>query len=77
MCGDPLEYISYEFISASPAMSCMSGSPNLNSFRDRGQVAVQLLSCGVLLPGLVQDCTQHSCGNCHLVSSPAVLLASM
>ena len=29
--------------------------------RDRGQVAVQLVSCGVLLPGLVQDCTQHSC----------------
>ena len=42
-------------------MSCMSGSSNLNSFRDRGQVAVQLVSCGVLLPGLVQDCTQHSC----------------
>ena len=42
-------------------MSCMSGSPNLNSFRDRGQVAVQLVSCGVLLPGLVEDCTQHSC----------------
>ena len=32
-------------------MSCMSGSPNLNRFRDRGQVAVQLVSCGVLLPG--------------------------
>ena len=30
-------------------------------FRDRGQVAVQLVSCGVLLPGLVQDCAQHSC----------------
>ena len=57
MCGDLLEYISYEFISASPAVSCMSGSSNLNSFRDRGQVAVQLVSCGVLLPGLVQDCT--------------------
>ena len=28
-------------------MSCMSGLPNLNSFRDRGQVAVQLVSCGV------------------------------
>ena len=42
-------------------MCKMSGSPNLNSFRDRGQVAVQLVSCGVLLPGLVQDCTQHSC----------------
>ena len=27
-------------------MSCMSGSPNLNSFRDRGQVSVQLVSCG-------------------------------
>ena len=26
-----------------------------------GQVAVQLVSCGVLLPGLVQDCPQHSC----------------
>ena len=26
-----------------------------------GQVAVQLVSCGVLLQGLVQDCTQHSC----------------
>ena len=33
-------------------MSCMSGSPNLNSFRDRGQVAVQLVSCWVLPPGL-------------------------
>ena len=32
-------------------MSCMSGSPNLNSFRDRGQVAVQLVSCWVLPPG--------------------------
>ena len=42
-------------------MSCMSGSPNLNRFRDRGQVAVQLVSCGVPLPGLVEDCTQHSC----------------
>ena len=44
-----------------PAVSCMSGSSNLNSFRDRRQVAVQLVSCGVLPPGLVQDCTQHSC----------------
>ena len=35
----------------------MSGSSNLNSFRDRGQGAVQLVSCGVLPPGLVQDCT--------------------
>ena len=32
----------------------MSGLSNLNSFRDRRQVAVQLASCGVLPPGPVQ-----------------------
>ena len=32
MCGGPWEYISYDFIPASPAVSCMSGSSNLNSF---------------------------------------------
>ena len=57
----PQEYITYEFVPASPAVSCMSGSSNLNSFRDRRQVAVQLVSCGVLPPRLVQDCSQHSC----------------
>ena len=31
----------------------------LNSFRDRRQVAVQLVSCGVLPPGLVQDCLDY------------------
>ena len=61
ICGGPLEYITYEFVPASPAVSCISGSSNLNSFRDRRQVAVQLVSCGVLPPGLVQDCSQHSC----------------
>ena len=55
----------------------MSGSPNLNSFRDRRQVAVQLVSFWVLPAGLVQDCTQHSMCNCRLASSPAVLLESM
>ena len=44
---------------ASPALSCMFGSSNLNSFRDRRQVAVQLVSCWVLPPGLVQDCSQQ------------------
>ena len=33
----------------------MSGSSNLNSFRDGRQVAVQLVSYGVLPPGLGQD----------------------
>ena len=60
-CVGVHKYITYEFVPASPAVSCMSGSSNLNSFRDRRQVAVQLVSCGVLPPGLVQDCSQHSC----------------
>ena len=55
MCGGPQEYITYEFVPASPAVSCVYGSSSLNSFRDRRQVAVQLVSCGVLPPGLVQD----------------------
>ena len=59
--GVQLEYITYELIPASPPVSCMSGWFNLNSFRDRRQVAVHLVSCGVLPPGLVQDCLQHSC----------------
>ena len=53
MCGGPIEYITYEFFPTSPAMSCMSGSSNLSSFRDRRQVAIQLVYCGVLPPGLV------------------------
>ena len=47
--------------SSLPAVSCMPGSSNLDSFHDGRQVAVQLVSCGVLPPGLVQDCSQHSC----------------
>ena len=39
----------------------MSGSSNLDSFGDVRLVAVQLLFCGVLLPGTVQYCSQHSC----------------
>ena len=45
-CVGSIEYITYEFVLASPAVSCMSGSSNLNSFRNRRQVAVQLESCG-------------------------------
>ena len=39
----------------------VSGSSDLYSFRDGRQVAVQLASRGVLSPGLVQYCSQHSC----------------
>ena len=34
ICGGPLEYITYELVPASPAVSCMSGLSNLDSFRD-------------------------------------------
>ena len=59
--GDPQEYITYELVPVSPAVSCMSGSSNLDSFRDGRQVAVQLVPCGAFPPGLVQYCLQHSC----------------
>ena len=36
----PLEYITDEFVLASPAVSCVSGSSNLYSFRDGRPVAV-------------------------------------
>ena len=61
ICGGPLEYITYELVPASPTVTCMSGLSNLDSFRDGRQVAVQLVPCGMLPPGLVQYCSQHSC----------------
>ena len=50
--------IAYDLFPASPAVSCSS---NLDSFRYGKLVAVQLLLCGVLPPGLIQNCSQHSC----------------
>ena len=35
MCGGPQEHTTYELVPASPAVSCMSASSNLNSFRDK------------------------------------------
>ena len=52
---------STSLMSSSLLLHQCPGSSNLDSFRDRRQVAVQLVSCGVLPPGLVQDCSQHSC----------------
>ena len=50
----PQEYITNELVPTSPAVSrIMAGSSNLDSFRDGWQVAVQLLLCGVLPPGLL------------------------
>ena len=61
ICGGPQQYVTYELVFASPAVSGVSGSSDLYSFRDGRQVAVQLASRGVLSPGLVQYCSQHSC----------------
>ena len=57
----PLKYIPYELVPTSPFVSCMSGSSNFDSFHDVWLVAVQMLLCGVLPPGLVKYCSQHSC----------------
>ena len=42
---------------------CMSGSSNYNSFRDGLLVAVRLLLCGVLHPGIIQYCLQQKAVN--------------
>ena len=39
MSGGPQEYIAYELVLASPAVSCVPGSSNLYSFCDGGQVS--------------------------------------
>ena len=49
----PQEYIAFEFVLASPEVSHMSGSSNLDSLRDGWLVAVELLFCGMLPPWLV------------------------
>ena len=34
MCQGPQHYITYEFVFTSPAVFCISGSSNIDSFRD-------------------------------------------
>ena len=50
MWRGPQEYVTYEFVLTSPVVSLMSGSSNIDSFRDGCLVALQLLLCGVLPP---------------------------
>ena len=49
----------------SPRNASMFNSSNFDSFRDGWKVAVQLLCCGVLSPGLVQYCSHDPHSN-HL-----------
>ena len=58
ICRGPKEYIAYEYVLMSPAVSHMSRSSNFDSFRDGWLVAVQMLFCGVLPPGIVQYCSR-------------------
>ena len=37
ICGGPQEYITYELVPVSPVVSYISGSSNLDSFRDKGR----------------------------------------
>ena len=61
MWGGPQEYIPFKLVSTYTVVSRMSGSSNLDSFRDGWYVAVQQLLCGLLLPGFVQYSSRHSC----------------
>ena len=77
--GGLQEYITHELVPASPAVSCMSGSSNLNSFRDRRQVAGGR-TVGVLWGVAARTCSRLLAAFlciCRLASSPAVLLKSM
>ena len=49
-----------ELVHTFPAVFCMFGSSNFNSFYDVLSVTVQLRLCGTLPQGLVQYCSQHS-----------------
>ena len=60
MWRGPLEYIAYRFVLTSLAVSRMSGSSNLDSFREGWLVDVLLLFRGLLPPGPVQYCLHFS-----------------
>ena len=51
----------YQFVLTYPAVSYVSGSSNLDSFRDGWKVAQHAVVCGVLPPGFVQYSSQLSC----------------
>ena len=62
MWRDPQEYLTYELVPTSPAVSCISGLSNFDSFRDGWSVAIQLLICEMLSPKtFFQYCLHHSC----------------
>ena len=64
-------------VTASPAVFCMSGSSNLNSFRDGGGAGGRIFGAlWVVAPRPCSILLATFLCNCRLASSPAVLLAS-
>ena len=61
MCRNTLVNVIYEFVVAYPAVLYMPFLSYMYGLYDGRLVAVQLLFCLVLLPGLVQNSTQHTC----------------
>ena len=65
MWKGPQEYLTYEFVTTSPAVSRMPVSSNLDTFRDGLYVALQLLvwdaafmTCSILLATFLCSCRQ-------------------
>ena len=57
----PRENVSCDFVLTSPAVYWMSCLSYLYGFSDGRSVTVQLLFCGMLLPGLIQYGSSNSC----------------
>ena len=72
----PQEYVTYELVPASQAVSCVSGSSNLDSFDDGRQVAVWVGALWGVTTRTWSILLATFLCNCRLASSPAVLLAS-
>ena len=71
ICGGPQEYLAYELVLASPAVSCVSGSSNLYRFRDGGaSVRIVGVLWGVVARTYSILLSTFLC-NFRLVSSPA------
>ena len=61
MWRGPQEYIAYEFVLTSPAVTNVSSLSNLDGFQDGWLVTIQLQFCWVLPPAFVQYGSLYSC----------------
>ena len=61
MCRSSRANTTYEFVLVFPALLSMSSSSYLDALWDGRLMAIQLLFCGVLLLGFVQNSVQYPC----------------